>query len=286
MMSNQIKSKIMERLANDPTLEMNYDDLEQLLEAELAKPADEIDTVLVDEILDAMNAPEPDPEQMRRSWHAVKASLPRQAKAHVPQAIVRFGAVAAAVIMIMFVTLREAEAFRWTLIEKILKPVAETFGIVIMDRQDTTPEEDEFTLYSLEDTPTEFIEYESLDDVPETVLGYLIRPKWIPEGFSLSGASLHSSFGLDIYSLDFSDGNRWFNYYVHVLTDSSTVYAYEFERTLEVPIEKSIGQHLVTFYNNAEDEYQSTLWIYENAHYRLFGALSVSEVESFIHAME
>ena len=124
MMSNQIKSKIMERLANDPTLEMNYDDLEQLLETELAKPADEIDAVLVDEILDAMNAPEPDPEQMRRSWHAVKASLPRQARAHVPQAIVRFGAVAAAVIMIMFVTLREAEAFRWTLIEKILKPVA------------------------------------------------------------------------------------------------------------------------------------------------------------------
>ena len=286
MMSNQIKSKIMERLANDPTLEMNYDDLEQLLEAELAKPADEIDAVLVDEILDAMNAPEPDPEQMRRSWHAVKASLPRQAKAHVPQAIVRFGAVAAAVIMIMFVTLREAEAFRWTLIEKILKPVAETFGIVITNQEDITPEETESTLYSIEDAPSTFIEYASLEEIPETAHGYLIRPKWIPEDFKLSGASLYSTTGIDIYSLDFVNNDRTFNLYIHIYTDEDTVYSYEFERTLDIPIEKAIGQHIVTFYTNADDEHQSTLWIYENAHYRLFGELTINEIEKFISLME
>ena len=286
MMSNQIKSKIMERLANDPTLEMNYDDLEQLLEAELAKPADEIDAVLVDEVLDAMNAPEPDPEQMRRSWHAVKASLPRQAKAHVPQAIVRFGAVAAAVIMIMFVTLRDAEAFRWTLIEKILKPVAETFGIVITNQEDITPEENESTLYTIEDAPIETIEYESLEDVPETSHGYLIRPKWFPEKFTLASASMHPGFGVDIYSMDFTNGEKWFNFYIHVYTDEKTVYSYEFERTLDIPLEKAIGQHIVTFYNNASDETQSVFWIHENAHYLLVGNLCLDEIGLFIEHMK
>ena len=123
MMSNQKNLRIMKRLANDPILEMNNDDLEQLLEAELAKPANEIDSSLVNEILDALNAPEPTPEQMEASWKVVKATLPRQAKATIPQAMLRFSAIAAAVIMIMFITLRDAEAFRWTLIEKILKPV-------------------------------------------------------------------------------------------------------------------------------------------------------------------
>ena len=276
----------MERLANDATLEMNYDDLEQLLEAELAKPADEIDAVLVDEILDAMNAPEPDPEQMRRSWHAVKANLPRQAKAHVPQAIVRFGAVAAAVIMIMFVTLREAEAFRWTLIEKILKPVAETFGIVISNHEDITPEENESRLYSIEDTPIDSIEFESLEDIPESALGYLIRPKWIPEGFSLASASLHPGFGVDIYSMDFTDGKKWFNFYIHVLTNDESFYDYRFERHLDIPIEMVIGQHNVTFYSNAEDDMQSVFWVYENAYYSLFGDITVDEVMSFIKHME
>lgn len=286
MMSNQIKSIIMERLANDPALEMNYDDLEQLLEAELTKPADEIDTVLVDEILDAMNAPEPDPEQMRRSWHAVKASLPRQAKAHVPRAIVRFGAVTAAVIMIMFVTLREAEAFRWTLIEKILKPVAETFGIVITNQEDTTPEENESTLYSIEDAPSTFIEYASLEEIPETAHGYPIRPKWIPEGFTLSGASQYSSFDIHIYSLDFVSGKKWVNFYIHVLTDDEAIYSYEFERNLDVPIELKVGQHDVTFYSNRDDEIQSAFWVHENAHYRLSGNLSVDEVITFIDHMK
>ena len=286
MMSNQIKSKIMERLANDPTLEMNYDDLEQLLEAELAKPADEIDAVLVDEILDAMNAPEPDPELMRRSWHAVKASLPRQAKAHVPQAIVRFGAIAAAVIMIMFVTLREAEAFRWTLIEKILKPVAETFGIVIEDQKEITPEETDSTLYTIENTPSEYIDYALLEDIPEISHEYLIRPKWIPEGYTLSNASMYSNADIEIYSLNFANGDNWFSLNIDVLINLDAFYSHKFERNLDIPTEIQIGQHNVTVYSNANDQYQSAFWICENAYYYLTGTLTSDEILSFVKRME
>ena len=286
MMSNQKNLKIMKRLANDPILEMNNDDLEQLLEAELAKPANEIDSSLVNEILDALNAPEPTPEQMEASWKVVKATLPRQAKATIPQAILRFSAIAAAVIMIMFVTLRDAEAFRWTLIEKILKPVAETFGIVIDNQESIIPEENESTLYSIEDAPSEYIEYTSLEEVPKTAHGYLIRPKWLPEGFELSTASRFIGPDSEIYFLDFSNQDAWFSFRVHIFTVESAVYSYDFERNLDVPIETQIGSHNVTLYTNSDVEYNSAFWIHENADYRIVGNLAVDQIYHFIDALE
>ena len=286
MMSNQKKMKIMEHLANDPILEMNDDDLEQLLEAELAKPANEIDSSLVEEILDALNAPAPTSEQSEASWQVIKEHFTRQAKARTTRAIKRFGAVAAVVIMIMFVSLRDAEAFRWTLIEKILKPVAETFGIVIDDQEIIIPEENEPTLYSIEDAPSEYIEYSLLEDVPETAHGYLIKPNWIPEGFEFSSASQFICPDSEIYSLDFTRQDTWFNLRVYIITCESTIYSQEFERNLDVPIEKQIGSHLVTVYTNAEEDYLSAFWIHENADYRIVGNIPVNELYQFIEAME
>lgn len=54
------------------------DDLDQLLEAELAKPAEEIDSDLVDQILDALGAPEPTPEQVEASWRTIKERFAEQ----------------------------------------------------------------------------------------------------------------------------------------------------------------------------------------------------------------
>ena len=49
--------------------------LDQLLEAELAKPAEEIDSGLIDRILDVLGAPEPTPEQVEASWQIIKACV-------------------------------------------------------------------------------------------------------------------------------------------------------------------------------------------------------------------
>ena len=54
------------------------DDLDQLLEAELEKPAEEIDSDLVDRILDALGAPEPTPEQVEASWRTIKERFAEQ----------------------------------------------------------------------------------------------------------------------------------------------------------------------------------------------------------------
>ena len=55
--------------------QLENDDLDQLLEAELAKPAEEIDSDLIDRILDALGAPEPTPEQVEASWQIIKARV-------------------------------------------------------------------------------------------------------------------------------------------------------------------------------------------------------------------
>ena len=53
-MPNPIDQKIIERLANDPSGEMKAYELEELLEKELTKEAEEIDPSLVSELLEAL----------------------------------------------------------------------------------------------------------------------------------------------------------------------------------------------------------------------------------------
>ena len=62
-MSDHVDSKIKEYLLNE------------MLDQELSKPSESIDTDLVAKILDALNIPEPTPEQMEASWQVVKASV-------------------------------------------------------------------------------------------------------------------------------------------------------------------------------------------------------------------
>ena len=198
-------------------------------------------------------------------------------------------AATVAVLSIVLVsTIEDAGAFRWTLIQKILKPVAETFGIIIDDQTDVIPETDESTVYSVSDAPSNLVTYATLDDVPETYEGYIIRPKWLPEGFLFSAGTHFSSHESEIFSLDFLCDSKWFNLNVHITTlaEENMVYSREFERNLEIPIELTVGQHTVTFYNNAEEQFQSAFWIYENAYYMLSGELSVDEITHFVAQME
>ena len=51
------------------------DDLELELEAELSKPAEEIDVDLVKRILDALDIPEPTLEQKFESWKIIRAVI-------------------------------------------------------------------------------------------------------------------------------------------------------------------------------------------------------------------
>lgn len=69
------KLKEMGKKTNNAILNMNEDELEQLLEEELSKSDVEIDSHLVDKILEALNAPEPSPDQVVTSWNVIKNRL-------------------------------------------------------------------------------------------------------------------------------------------------------------------------------------------------------------------
>jgi len=287
MMSKNDERKIIDSLANDKTVEMKSDDLEQMLNIELNKPESEIDAQLVQEILNALEPSAPDPAQLRAGWTRVKENLPkRQEKCRWCSRLVRIAASAAVISIVLVSSMEEAGAFRWTLIQKLLKPVAETFGIIIDDQAEDMSEENETTVYSVSDAASSMKTYATLDELPEMVDGYIIKPRWIPNGFAFTAGSCFSSFESEIYSLDFTKGEKWFNLNIHIITSDSAVYSREFERNLEVPIEKMIGQHSVTFYSNASDSYQSAVWVYENAHYLLYGELTVEDVNEFILNME
>lgn len=287
MMSKNDERKIIDSLANDDMLEMNADDLEQMLSDELSKPESEIDGQLVKEILDALEPDKPDPAQMQASWLHVKENLPKRQRGRKwNQGFARFAAAIVVIAVVLVSTTQDAGAFRWTLIQKILKPVAETFGIIIDDQTDVAPEEMDLSVYAVSDAPTSLVTYATLDEVPEMHDAYIIRPKWIPEGFTFASGSYFSSYESEIYSFDFFCEDKWFNYNVHITPLESAVYSREFERNLDVPIETTIGQHSVTFYKNTQDEDQSAFWICENANYMLTGQLGFEDVSRFIEHME
>ncbi len=287
MMSKNDERKIIDSLANDETVEMKSDDLVQMLNTELSKPESEIDGQLVKEILEALEPSEPDPAQIKASWPIVKESLPkRQGGGRWPARLARIAATAAVISIVLVSTIEDAGAFRWTLIQKFLKPVAETFGIVIDDQSGILPEETQSPVYSVSDAPSELITYATLNEVPERHGGYAIRPKWIPDGFAFCAGSQFTSLESVIYFMDFEKEEQWFSFQIYVITDDSAVYSSEFERNLEIPIEVAIGSSSVMLYSNAEDEHQTAFWINENAYYTLTGEIKQSEVISFVEGLE
>ena len=285
-MSKDVERKIIDSLANDVSAEVKYDDLVHMLNSELNKSEDEIDGQLVLEILVALEPSEPDPAQIQAGWSYVKENLPkRQVRNRWSTGLARFVAAAAVISIVLVSTIEDAGAFRWTLIQKFLKPVAETFGIIIDDQMENAPVV-EASMYSVTDAPSTLVTYATLDEVPEIQDGYIIRPKWIPDGFVFSAGSRFSSIDAEIYSLDFINGDKWFNLNIQITLLDEVVYAREFERNLEVPVEMPIGIHAVTFYKNTQDEDQAAFWIHENGDYMLTGQLSFEEVKQFIEYME
>ena len=286
MMSKNDDRKIIDSLANDETVEMKSDDLVQMLNIELSKPESEIDGQLVKEILDALEPSEPDPAQIKASWLNVKESLPkRQGRGGWPARLARIAATAAVIFIVLVSTIRDAGAFRWTLIQKFLKPVAETFGIVIDDQTNVLPEVTQSPVYSVSDAPSELVAYAMLDEVPDMHDGYVIRPKWIPDGFVFCAGSKYTSIDSAIYSLEFMRDEQWFSININVITDDSAVYSYDFERSLSIPVEKVIGSYPVTLYSNTDDKDQTAFWISENAYYMITGEIKQSELIDIIEGM-
>ena len=226
-MSKKEDSSILERLTNDASVEMMSDDLEQMLKDELAKPAEAIDGQLVDELLKALEPAEPDKAQAEKSWPRVLRALPRRRRStrggHV---FLRFAAAAVLCVVVLTATGQRAWAIPWTLIQSLIAPIAETFGIVV--NVQPTPAPDISSAYYADDIPSTQILYEALSDIPETQDGYPVRPDWLPDGFAFTNGSCFSDQGTQIYSMDFASVDAWLNFTVQFFASTECISSYEF----------------------------------------------------------
>lgn len=127
-MPNTNDRKIIERLTNDPALEMKRHELEDLLESEVNKPAEEIDAQLVSDLLDILQPEEVPSGVQMEVWKRINKQInPKPRKTH--RLLQRLVAAAAIIVLLFGLSLGAAKAFRWTFLLKLLQPVAESFGI-------------------------------------------------------------------------------------------------------------------------------------------------------------
>lgn len=280
-MPNANERKIIERIANDSALEMNTHELKELLDLELSKPAEEMDVQLVQELLEILQPGEVPQAKKQEVWQNVsRAILSERKKTH--PLLRRFVAVAALIVLLFGLTIGAASAFRWTFLWKLLEPVAETFGIYRnyseKDRSETT----DAHLYTLEEAESVQELYTDLAMLPDTFMGYMIKPKWIPEGYEFLQATVYSDSTMCAYTIDYTRENDEMSTSVTFYLDEEAVLGHLYERTVDIPMEQLIGQVKVTFYRNTTDKVQLVSWIDGDAHYNTRGNLTVDEIERIV----
>lgn len=280
-MPNANDRKIIERIANDSALEMNHHELEELLEHELSKPAEEMDVQLLKELLEVLQPDEVPQTQKQEIWQNVSyAFLSERRKTH--PLLRRFAVVAAIVVLLLGLTIGAASAFRWTFLWKWLEPMAETFGIYRNYSETESSDTSASPLYTIEET--EFVQelYTDLSKIPDTFMGYAVKPEWIPEGYEFLQATVYSDFTMCKYTIDYIRGNDEMSTSVTFYLDGEAILNHLYERTVDVPIERTVGQNVVSFYRNANDNIQLVSWIDGEAHYNTRGHLTIEEVERIV----
>lgn len=268
------------------------DRLNELLEEELSKPKDRIDMQLVEDILSELEPEQVSEDEINASWQRLEKKIDAlhvgEAKTYPgsdatkkkPWFIVlrNIGLVAAAVVILLYVSIGTAKATRWTFLLKLLQPITETFGIKLGD--DVEPMFEEEYAFALDEGEMKI--FSSTDEIPEKYKGYSIQLSGIPERFSFLEGSFYSSEQMDSFDFAFIDGEDWLSYNVNFFKTESAGIKYEFETTLEADEKKYIGMIEVSFYHNGDDRIQSVSWINKDGHYSLIGNITVGELNEII----
>lgn len=273
MMNKQ--DRIIERLENETDMERTHYEL--MLERELAKPEDEMDVRLVEELLDALGAEEPAEGTKEIVWAAIEQKLHEEKKSRRAFMFRRVAACAAVFVVLSLATLGTAKAFNWTFLLKMLAPVEETFGI----RSANNPEGEttvDPSLYTVEDTEFVQLQYALAEEYPDEWAGFRVEPVWMPERYSFIDGSLYDDGEVAVLSCAYMNGEDFFNMTTTFFSNEETVSSYEYERTLEIPDIDEIAGKSVTVYRNTDEDRLSASWIDGNAHYFVVGDLTENEL--------
>ena len=277
-----MNKKIIERLLDNNEPEMMPHELEQLLDEELAKPEEEMDTRLITDLVELMDVEAPSELDRKKDWKVIRKRL-RKGK-RLPRALRGLAIAVASVVAVFFITFTTARAFNWTVLLKILLPVAQTFGIV---SSDYTIDDGQESPYSFEDADDEIeLDFYSLDDLPSSLADAVIESNCIPQRFQFDHVTWYQDPVMEKYSFSYADGEQWLTLDVLEFDmDSAPTIDFEFERQSDIPQTVDIDGVEITVYYNSDTLGMSASWILGDTHYNLHGTLTEEELTYIVQSL-
>lgn len=284
MMNRNEKLEIAKRLRLSTESELSRDDLEQMLDAELSKPEAEMDTELVQQILDLLEET-PSQAQQREAWRKTDKRLKLKQWQPVVTGLTRIAAVGVILVALMFATYGTAQALNWEFLLRLMKPFAETFMVYTGDKPTPTPLPqgdvvyDDFTMTFTQQ------EFASLADCPDKIDGYPVKPVWMPEQFAYIHGSMYSDYQVTAITHVFRSDAGSCIMDISKFRDSKDASSYHYEQLPEDNVSMYVAECQVAFYYNTDNTQLSASWLVENTNYVFTGAIGKEEIVSVIESM-
>ena len=284
MMNRNEKLEIAKRLRLSTESELSRDDLEQILDAELSKPEAEMDTELVQQILEMLEET-PSQAQQREAWRKTDKRLKLKQWQPVVTGLTRIAAAGVILVALMFATYGTAQALNWEFLLRWMRPFAETFMIYSGDDPAPTPEPEISEVY--DDMGMEFTqqEFTTLADCPDKIDSYPAKPVWMPERFTYVQGSMYSDMQITTITHVFRSDSGNCIIDISMLEDKNNTDAYQFEQLPAENTSQYVAGYQVTFYNNTDNATQSISLVAENATYFITGSISEEEIISILESM-
>lgn len=288
MLNQQEKMEILKRLRFDSETEMSRDDLETMLEQELAKPEEKMDAELVQEILELLEDGVSEEEQ-QASWKQIAKRLPGKRGSSAIRWAARIAAVLAVVLCMTVLTYRTAEAFNWQLLLKWMRPFAETFMLYSGEQPGegearTTTQREQGTVYGDSSKEGQSRQFAALEEAPERLCGYPARPLGMPERFAYVQGSQYTDDLTATATHVFQADDGICIFYVMMLTASNETASHQYEKTIDETMERTIAGYPVTYYFNSDEATMSASWTIDNAQYSIFGAITEAELAQIVES--
>ena len=284
MMNRNEKLEIAKRLRLSTESELSRDDLEQMLDAELSKPEAEMDTELVQQIVDLLEET-PSQAQQREAWRKTDKRLKLKQWQPVVTGLTKIAAVGVILVALMFATYGTAQALNWEFLLRWMRPFAETFMVYTGDKPTPTPMPqgdvvyDDFTMTFTQQ------EFASLADCPDKIDGYPVKPVWMPEQFAYIHGSMYSDYQVTAITHVFRSDAGSCIMDISKFRDSKDASSYHYEQLPEDNASMYVAGCQVALYYNTDNTQLSASWLVENTNYVITGAIGKEEIVSVIESM-
>ena len=284
MLNRNEKLEIAKRLRLSTESEMSRYDLEQMLEAELNKPEDEMDTELVQQILEILEDG-PSMEQQHKSWQQIDKRLKFKQWQPVVSGLTRIAAVGVILVALLFATYGTAQALNWEFLLRWMKPFAETFMIYSGDKPEPTLAPVTTEVYGDVGLTFAQTEFNTLADCPEKIDGYPVKPVWMPERFTYLQGSMYADTLVTSITHTYQSDMGICIIDISMLEDESKANAYHFEQLPAENTSMYIAGYRISFYHNSDNTTLTASWMCENVHYTITGSVSEEEITTIIDSM-